>query len=528
MFHGRTMMCRAGWCALSLSLLLDPSALASDVLHVDDDAPPGGDGTSWSTAFRFLADAVGAAAGGTVEEIRVAQGTYVPDRSDAFPAGTGDRAATFTLLDDVSLNGGYAGLGAPDPDQRDVTLFVTMLSGDLAGDDGPEFANNGENSRHVVTAPNGTAATAILAGCTITAGHAEGATNDERSGGGLYIDISSSPTILDCTFASNAAELFGGGIYSKSSPATAPTVKQCLFTGNDAGQGGGMFNSGSRPRVTCCRFLDNTAGTGAGITNFNGSGAAITNCLFAGNAARDNGGAMSNFLNGRPTISSCTIVDNTAGSNGGGTYNNSDGRPHINNTILWGNADAGGSDASAQIYVGNGDPIVKFSFVQGGWTGSGGDNHDLDPLFADADGPDEDPDTVADNDYRLGAGSPCIDAGRSWSSPPDVTDEDQDGDVAELIPVDLPGDARFADEMSTPDTGCGNPTVIDTGAFEATGQSMNPMRIGDTNGDGMVGFADVLNVIGQWGPCDGCCVGDLDGNGNVGFQDILMMIANWG
>lgn len=53
----------------------------SVVLHVDDDAAPGGDGLSWSSAFRYLQDALAAAAGGGVTEIRVAREHTCPTRT---------------------------------------------------------------------------------------------------------------------------------------------------------------------------------------------------------------------------------------------------------------------------------------------------------------------------------------------------------------------------------------------------------------------------------------------------------------
>jgi len=49
---------------------------------------------------------------------------------------------------------------------------------------------------------------------------------------------------------------------------------------------------------------------------------------------------------------------------------------------------------------------------------------------------------------------------------------------------------------------------------------------GDANGDGHVGFSDILSIVGAWGPCPGCPQ-DLDGNGVVGFSDVLIVIANW-
>jgi len=49
---------------------------------------------------------------------------------------------------------------------------------------------------------------------------------------------------------------------------------------------------------------------------------------------------------------------------------------------------------------------------------------------------------------------------------------------------------------------------------------------GDIDGDGLVSFADLLQVLGAWGPCPACAA-DLDGDGTVGFADVLIVLANW-
>ena len=49
----------------------------------------------------------------------------------------------------------------------------------------------------------------------------------------------------------------------------------------------------------------------------------------------------------------------------------------------------------------------------------------------------------------------------------------------------------------------------------------------DVDGSGTVGFADVLAVLADWGPCEGCD-GDVDGDGTVGFEDLLAVLAAWG
>ncbi|MCP3903407.1 MAG: hypothetical protein GY715_07200 [Planctomycetes bacterium] len=49
----------------------------------------------------------------------------------------------------------------------------------------------------------------------------------------------------------------------------------------------------------------------------------------------------------------------------------------------------------------------------------------------------------------------------------------------------------------------------------------------DLNGNGTVDFADILVVIGVWGPCPGC-QHDLNDNGFADFADILAIIGKWG
>jgi len=53
----------------------------------------------------------------------------------------------------------------------------------------------------------------------------------------------------------------------------------------------------------------------------------------------------------------------------------------------------------------------------------------------------------------------------------------------------------------------------------------------DVNGDGAVDFADLLEVIGAWGPCPGGplpCRADTDGDGDVALSDLLNVLASWG
>ncbi|NNF41977.1 MAG: hypothetical protein HKO59_12540 [Phycisphaerales bacterium] len=54
--------------------------------------------------------------------------------------------------------------------------------------------------------------------------------------------------------------------------------------------------------------------------------------------------------------------------------------------------------------------------------------------------------------------------------------------------------------------------------------------IGDVDGDGSVGFNDLLILLSAWGDCPakGPCAADINGDGTVGFSDLLSLISNWG
>src|SRR5262249_15352531 len=148
--HGPRRTTQAALLAFALALsglfaLPIQSYAAGTIVYVDASASGTGDGSSWADAYPSLADALAGAASGT--EIWVAKGTYKPT------SGT-DRNATFQLKNGVAVYGGFAG-GETQRDGRDWQTNVATLSGDLNGDDGANFVNNGENSYHVVTGATG-------------------------------------------------------------------------------------------------------------------------------------------------------------------------------------------------------------------------------------------------------------------------------------------------------------------------------------------------------------------------------------
>ncbi len=98
-------------------------AVKGATIYVDTDATGSNNGSSWCDAYTNLSFALLIASFGG-DEVRVAQGTYKPT------TGT-DRSLTFTMYDDVEAYGGYAGCGAIDPDARDISTFVTIMSGEI-------------------------------------------------------------------------------------------------------------------------------------------------------------------------------------------------------------------------------------------------------------------------------------------------------------------------------------------------------------------------------------------------------------
>jgi hypothetical protein len=197
-----------------------------------------------------------------------------------------------------------------------------------------------------------------------------------------------------------------------SNHGSSPSLTNCSFSGNgadyDYGEGGGMSNHGSSPSLTNCSFSGNTAELGGGMYNETSS-PSITNCSFSGNGA-DYGGGILN-------------IDNS---------------PSITNCILWGNS---ATTAGSEIEIWSSDvPIVTYSIVRGGYTGTG--NVDKDPLFVGA------------SDLHLQACSPAIDAGSNTAVPGGVT-------------TDLDGNSRIAH------------TTVDMGAYEYTGSLYTLYKDGD-------------------------------------------------
>jgi parallel beta-helix repeat protein len=275
----------------------------------------------------------------------------------------------------------------------------------------------------------------------------------QGAGRGFVFQGLASAARLESITITNGSAPLGGGILITG---VSPTLENCRVLGNEAtGTGGGgiALESSASPRLVGCMISGNVVSGingGAGIWNVGGSPTLI-NCILVGNTTSGAGivgGAMYTTQGGVPVLANCALYGNSA-YEGSGLYCSFTSNPDIVNSIVWGN-DPGTSGLEI---------VVKFSAVasasycdiEGGFTGTG--NLDANPIFVDADGPDDVLGT-ADDDLSLGRFSPCTDAGNNAAAALAGVTEDQ------------AGQPRFANDLGIPDTGNGANPVVDIGPFE--------------------------------------------------------------
>lgn len=161
---------------------------------------------------------------------------------------------------------------------------------DLQGKAITLLATGGAASTHIVAADDDPVVlcnslegpNTVIDGFTIRDGDVEG------YGGGLFCALSS-PTIVDCTFASNDAGVGGGAVYTIQA---SPTFSGCTFSGNraapggDNGRGGAVFVETGSPDFHDCLFVDNSSSwRGGAVETGIGTSVDFDGCTFEGNHA---------------------------------------------------------------------------------------------------------------------------------------------------------------------------------------------------------------------------------------------------
>lgn len=331
----RTRDRRALLMAGSAGVACAATSLAQSIVYVNRAAAPGGDGHSWGTAFRDLQDAL------TVSspiQVWVAQGVYTPDRA------SGDRLARFNI-GARSLYGGFVG-NETSIDQRDPAAHVTVLSGDLAGDDGPGFTNYGENSRVIASI----ATAGVLDGFTL-----RGAAGGGGIGSALLM---SGGTAQGCAFIANQGlQDAEGGAVSVPSDSGPAVIQNCRFTGNRKLNGSGGAILAQPPfslSISGTTFDDNTcSGPGGGAVS---GGPAITNCTFDSNTVTSGGGSGGAVYGPVRLLTGCTFLNNAA-DRGGAVYASGGSGDLLIGCAFSGNhANDGGA-----VFLGEGTSVVRGS-----------------------------------------------------------------------------------------------------------------------------------------------------------------------
>lgn len=431
-----------------------PSIRPGARVYVNGATPAGGNGRTWGTAFNNLGTALRWRSARPqpdvpMSEIWVAAGTYCPA-----PPG-GNKEAVFPMRPGTSLLGGFNGTET-SADARDPRALVTILDADILGDDTPG-AQRSDNTYSLLRAsavanePDLTPWTQryLIDGFTLR-GSAGGAALHATSTSHAMLDL----TVLRCVIADNhsipgsgAPYSLAGGLSLASSfyePSTQLTLLNSQLIGNTGPKSGAVYFNQS---------------DGASV---------IAGNIFAGNVLSTSssyhfGGAISVEKHSGAPLS---VANNTFWANGvefHGTFHGTHGAAiyipgsvHLSfhNNVVW-NSHANGVYGVRGFEVPSSSNNHEGTFnlmdsVPATW--ANGPNLTLDPALMDAIGPDGIPGTM-DDDLRLSAGSPAIDAGDNFVVPAGLTE-------------DVAGQRRLVDDLGTVDTGSGAAPVVDMGAHE--------------------------------------------------------------
>jgi hypothetical protein len=452
--------------AASLTCLLVATVASGQTIwYVDAASPCPGSGTA-ADPFCTIQSAINAAAAAATppDEIRVADGIY---------AGTGNKNLDFSGKQ-IKL------IGVHGP----ANCII-----DCEGSGRGFYFHTGETAASVVD------------GLTIRNGYVTYSGPGHSCGGGVYC-YGSSPTLVNCAIRGNAAVEglgSGGGVYTKDSDTT---LTNCTIRDNSCTHwGAGVYCFGSSQFTNCVIQGNTTTGSdgyGGGVYCAGRASAPVfANCTISGNTAKGTYNAWGGGFccsSSLPRLTNCTISGNlTSGTDTTGgalCCTSSLSQATLSNCILW-------ADSSPEIDVGVGTAVVTYCDVQGGYDGEG--NIDADPLFVDPDGPDNDPNTPADNNYRLSPESPCTDAGNNAVVPPGIA-------------TDIEGHPRILDGN------CDGSSVVDMGAYEYS-------LAGDFDYDCAVDVADYWYIHDGLGHCalqqayQDHVLADLDHDGCITLVD---------
>jgi predicted outer membrane repeat protein len=214
-------------------------------------------------------------------------GNAIQQAIDAAMSGDTLIVAAGTYDGDINLQGKDITVVSTNPDDPDI-ISQTIIDGQLSGRGFIFNSNEGPNT--------------IIDGFMIINGSITG-----QGGGGIYVDVNSSPTIKNVA------------------------INNCSVTGAD---GGAIYvDANSSPRFINCLITNCSADNGGGAHCDVNSSPIFYHCTFGNNSAAQVGGGMLCDPNVSITVEDCNFTDNTA-SFGGALYCAANCSGEIINTIL--------------------------------------------------------------------------------------------------------------------------------------------------------------------------------------------------
>ena len=357
-------------------------------LYVNSSSAVGGDGLSWEEAFPSIGEAMWVTNGNT--EVWLASGDYTE---------------SVWLEPGVSIYGGLAGTGNSLPETRGISTIDASLLPPYR----PLSAAEGNQLDHLrITGALGSYDGALSFDHvnSATVSHCIISNNTTEYCGGVLCAYSS-PTLIECTISDNWTGLGGGGLHCD--PLSSPRLVGCTISGNHTEfDGGGVYCYIASPFIQQCTISGNSSASYGGGLLLDSSEPLLENCFITGHTSVRGAAISSNFS--QPVFTNCTIAANVAGASWE-TLLIGESSAMFTNCIFWANSptiiDSTGIDLI---------PRADYCDFEGGWSGSGGHNISLDPLFA------------GNGDFHLQAASPCINSGTGPASSPLVPLTDIDGD----------------------------------------------------------------------------------------------------
>ena len=319
--------------------------------------------------------------------VLVSNGIYTVTSEITITNGIALRSVS-TNWNDTTIRGGY-------PASTNRCLNIT---GDGAVVEGFTITN-GRLGASVYGAGINMTGAATVRNCLVIGNSISG---NSAYGGGIF---ASKGLVANCTIQNNTVSPYGGGGISLDG--VAAVVSNCLVTGNQGnGDGGGIRLS--RGTVVNSIISRNTAttGNGGGILQMNNTGPTVRGCLIVANQARGTGGGVQvdTASTALFQIQNCTISGNTA-SNAGGVFIATNHHLIVNSIIAQNQAtNSAGKSNIASLDAVNADYSCSPDLVVGSSS-----NITADPRFV-TNGIGYGPAMIV-GDYRLKAGSPCIDTG---------------------------------------------------------------------------------------------------------------------